>query len=90
MIPPNQESGNVKAGCIPQEDLFRYLAGSTAGISPATEAHLAACPECREELGSLLKLMHPENQGPEEGPPAISGEVISSWLGLIRNVSRRD
>ena len=80
-------------GCLSADELCLFVArppGEDGGRASEIESHLARCPQCREELADIIKLLHPEEgDAGEEAPPLTSPE-IQRTIARIREVGEQE
>jgi CHAT domain-containing protein len=79
-----------KGKCLTDEDLYRYVSGDgkTETLS-RVEAHFVTCPECRQNLASLIEILGPES-GQQEVAAEPSRLELERTLELIRSTSRKE
>jgi CHAT domain-containing protein len=84
-------NGNLNPACLTEEDLYCFLTqkGDSGGLSHR-EAHLAACPQCRQALADLLELLHPEKELQRVESPEPTDRQLQETINLIQDVSRRE
>jgi CHAT domain-containing protein/predicted negative regulator of RcsB-dependent stress response len=89
----NRDQGNRRSqeNCLSDDDLCRYVAlPQGSGLAPDLETHLSNCPDCREELAQLLKLLHPETRDAPDDALAPSEAEIAQTVALIQGVARQE
>jgi 5-hydroxyisourate hydrolase-like protein (transthyretin family) len=85
-----------------QDQLQRFLDGELAeAAQEEVQAHVEACPECREELQQLAQVISilDETIGPEPAPPGWTAGVLqrarrygplTGWQGRLKGWTRGD
>lgn len=87
----NAKARGLQEGCATIDDLYRYVAARPDGKDlPELESHLANCAHCREELASVLKLLHPDSEGLSEAEPPLSEDEIAQTVAMIRDAARKE
>ena len=77
--------------CLTSDDLYQYIALPPGRrSSPGIESHLAACPECAEELAQLLKMLHPEAEDVQAAELPLTDTEIEQTIALIQEVARKE
>ena len=91
----NGEPKDIRHGenCLTEDELCLFIArpsdadGARIG---EIETHLARCPQCREELADLIKLLHPETEDTGEAELPLMSEEIQASVDLIRQVGEKE
>jgi hypothetical protein len=70
--------------CPNEETLTDFLEGRLSGRQQARiESHLAACADCRQQVGAYLQLTHPESAAePAAAPDYLTDKAVSVVAGL--------
>ena len=84
----------LRDSCLTIDDLYYMVAVPAARGDKdrvaELEKHLAHCPDCREELAGVLRLVCPEGEAASEPEPPLSQIEIDQTLTLIRHTAQQE